>query len=241
MNPLKIIIRFTYSHEVPVAKALLEAEDIECVIQDEVTIGAHPFYSNAIGGIKLLVHENDVELATQILTEGGFIKPESKKEHHLITWFTTKTSGLPWIGKKTPEIRFVFLLGLISLLIILPVFLLTRPSSYQLLTKKTWCLDHIIHQGNFYFPHSDEIVTHPDNSCDEWIMFDEDGSVSIPGFSCYRFTGRYVYDRKRLVITKTDEYGYVFENTYKLIIDESSLVLKSGKTSIHCYNNDPGY
>lgn len=51
----------------------LESEGIECFIMDELTIQVQPFYSNAIGGAKLQVHEKDLELANEILREGGYI------------------------------------------------------------------------------------------------------------------------------------------------------------------------
>lgn len=58
---------FTYSHEAAVIVSRLESEGIECFLKDELTAQVNPFYSNAIGGIKLQVRESDKDIATEIL------------------------------------------------------------------------------------------------------------------------------------------------------------------------------
>ncbi|MFR9164915.1 MAG: putative signal transducing protein [Clostridium baratii] len=52
------IISFTYPHEAHLAKSLLEASNIEVFIKDEFTIQVNNFYSNAIGGVKILVEKS---------------------------------------------------------------------------------------------------------------------------------------------------------------------------------------
>ena len=64
---------FTYPHEAGLAKARLEASGIACFLQDELTVNVASIYSNALGGVKLQVHEEDIEAAYKILVEGGFI------------------------------------------------------------------------------------------------------------------------------------------------------------------------
>ena len=58
---LKVIAAFTKIHEAYFAKNQLEMEEIESFIFDEHIIGVHPFYSNAVGGVKLVVHESEFE------------------------------------------------------------------------------------------------------------------------------------------------------------------------------------
>ncbi len=60
--------------QLAIIRGRLESEGIECFIKDELTIQVQPFYSNAIGGAKLQVRESDVDLANEILREGGYIK-----------------------------------------------------------------------------------------------------------------------------------------------------------------------
>jgi hypothetical protein len=63
---------FTYPHELAVVRARLEDEGIQCLTRDEHTVSAHPFMSNAIGGIKLLVPDADALYARQLVEEAGF-------------------------------------------------------------------------------------------------------------------------------------------------------------------------
>lgn len=60
---------FTYSQEAAIIHALLESEGIECYLKDELTAQINPFYSNAIGGIKLQVKKSDYSKALEILNE----------------------------------------------------------------------------------------------------------------------------------------------------------------------------
>ncbi|NJW53794.1 DUF2007 domain-containing protein [Salinimicrobium oceani] len=67
---------FTYPHEYSVLKLLLEQERIRFFFQNETMVGVFPFYSNALGGIKLKVHELDKERAQHIIdTFNDFSSP----------------------------------------------------------------------------------------------------------------------------------------------------------------------
>jgi len=68
------VLTFTYPYEVAIIRSKLESEGIICFVQDELTAQVHPFYSNAIGGIKLQVVESDLKQAVEILKEAGYIK-----------------------------------------------------------------------------------------------------------------------------------------------------------------------
>lgn len=77
MDNWKIIITFTYPHEAHMVKGYLESEGIESIIQDEMTAQVNNFYSNAIGGVKILVNEADYEQGIKILKKGGYINEET--------------------------------------------------------------------------------------------------------------------------------------------------------------------
>ncbi len=128
MGNWRTIISFTYPHEAHMAKTLLEAEGINVIIQDELTAQVNNFYSNAIGGVKLLVNENDFEHGIETLTKGGYINPADikKKTELIIEDELTDKRLCPYcksknIGKKRdPDILMVvvyFLLG-----VIFPIF-----------------------------------------------------------------------------------------------------------------------
>ena len=57
---------FEYSAEAQVAKTKLEAEGLQMMLMDEKTVDSDPLISQAIGGVKLLVHNDDVKDARRI-------------------------------------------------------------------------------------------------------------------------------------------------------------------------------
>jgi len=63
--------------EVHAMMTLLESEGIKCFVKDENTVVAIPFMANALGGMKLQVHEDEAETAIRILKEHGYLKEEA--------------------------------------------------------------------------------------------------------------------------------------------------------------------
>src|SRR5579863_6409983 len=63
------VATFTYPHQAGLLRSMLEAEGIECFTKGENTITAQPFYSNAIGGVRMEVKETDVERANKIVKD----------------------------------------------------------------------------------------------------------------------------------------------------------------------------
>lgn len=61
----------TYDNYIPahIAMGRLQAEYINCYLQDEYSVTIDPFLSNAIGGIKLMVAESQAERAISILQD----------------------------------------------------------------------------------------------------------------------------------------------------------------------------
>ena len=66
-DKLITVLTVTYPHELAIIRGRLESEGIECFVQDELTVQVNPFYSNAIGGIKLQVRESNYDKAVEIL------------------------------------------------------------------------------------------------------------------------------------------------------------------------------
>ena len=73
MENWRFIISFTYPHEAHLAQLYLNSEGIETVLNDEFTVQVYGFYSNAVGGVKLLVNEDDYEQALASLETGGYV------------------------------------------------------------------------------------------------------------------------------------------------------------------------
>ena len=64
-----ILATFPYSTEAQVTKAKLEAEHIRVMLLDEKTVDSDPLISQAIGGVKLMVHNDDVKEAIKIYNQ----------------------------------------------------------------------------------------------------------------------------------------------------------------------------
>lgn len=70
--------RYTYPFEYAVLKLLLEQADLRFYFENETLVTIAPFYSNALGGIALKVHPEDLQEATKILTD--FSNPSPLKK-----------------------------------------------------------------------------------------------------------------------------------------------------------------
>lgn len=64
-----VLRRYRDLPEALVAKSVLESADIDCFLVDENLVRLDWFYSNLVGGIKLLVPETDLEIAAKLLDE----------------------------------------------------------------------------------------------------------------------------------------------------------------------------
>ena len=69
INNYTILEVFDYSTSSQITKSKLESENIRVMLMDETTIDADPLISQAIGGVKLLVHNDDLEKAVHIYNE----------------------------------------------------------------------------------------------------------------------------------------------------------------------------
>ena len=69
MEEFEIIAIFNYTHEIVILKHWLEQEGIQYFFENETMSSIAPFYSNALGGIKLKIHPNDFERVQSILDE----------------------------------------------------------------------------------------------------------------------------------------------------------------------------
>ncbi|MCW8980390.1 MULTISPECIES: DUF2007 domain-containing protein [Altibacter] len=69
MKNFKTIAIFTFPSEYTVLRHLLEQQEIRHVFLHETMIGVLPFHSNAFGGIRLQVHEEDIPSAQEIINK----------------------------------------------------------------------------------------------------------------------------------------------------------------------------
>jgi len=58
-------------------KSVLEAEGIDVQIPDEHTVGINPGYTNMLGGVRVLVHSDQLDRANEVLRTA---EPEPSNE-----------------------------------------------------------------------------------------------------------------------------------------------------------------
>ncbi|WP_340064094.1 DUF2007 domain-containing protein [Ascidiimonas aurantiaca] len=69
MKDFIVVAVYTYPFEYAVLKTVLEEEEIRYVFENETMVAITPFYSNALGGIKLKVHRDDVKATIAIIKD----------------------------------------------------------------------------------------------------------------------------------------------------------------------------
>ncbi|MDN3723070.1 DUF2007 domain-containing protein [Aequorivita sp. SDUM287046] len=67
MKNFKTIAIFSYPAEYAVLQLLFDQEEIRYVFMNETMISVFPMYANAIGGIQLKVHFEDITVAEEIM------------------------------------------------------------------------------------------------------------------------------------------------------------------------------
>ena len=203
MNKWKVILTFTYPHEAHLAKGKLESEGIPVQIRDELTAQVNNLYSNAIGGVKLLVQQKNYDRALKILVESGQIIEPEHTENKLLKRFDNISSELPLIGKSIIELRLIIVVVLLLIVIIIPLAIMSLPTTLEKLTQNSWCVDKIYYQGQELKPNSYgvKMVSEYDN-CDETMDFRKNGIVDFPGIDSYGVRARWEFKNDTLIITE---------------------------------------
>ncbi len=67
MNDFVTVAVFDYPHEITVLRHLLDQSEIQYFFENETMMNIVPMYSQALGGIRLKVHPEDLETVREIL------------------------------------------------------------------------------------------------------------------------------------------------------------------------------
>ena len=60
---------FTFPSEYTVLEHLLQQQQVRYFFRNETMISVLPFHSNAVGGIRLMVHPEDVQVTKEIIRD----------------------------------------------------------------------------------------------------------------------------------------------------------------------------
>jgi hypothetical protein len=230
---------FTHPTELAVLRARLEADGIDCLVLDQLTAQVNPFYSNAIGGVKLQVKESDLPRTIEILKEGGYINEEDLPQTLSQTKLDNATSWLPLLKNMRVEIRLMVILivGLLSIVGI--IYYTTSPSTFQRLIDQNWCIDHVNYNGKDYAINTvEKIKLIGMGFCLEGIDIRKNGTIILPGFNSRAVRGMWTLEDNSLIISQTDTFDFVYNGLYAINFSGNSLILKSKQTTLHCYTQN---
>jgi len=135
MNNWIIVITSTFPHEAHMIEGYLNSYGIATSLKDEMTVQVNTAYSNAVGGIKILVNDSEYDKSIQLLKKGGYItdpntQGDTEKEVFLVE-YTSNHKNCPFCNsenitiKKKPNTFSFILSAFISLLlfaVIAPIF-----------------------------------------------------------------------------------------------------------------------
>lgn len=127
MSNWREAISLTFPSEAHMVQGYLESEGIVTILKDEFTTQVNNLYSNAVGGVKVMVRDEDYDNAQEMLKRGGYINAE-KPEKLEIVYLTSMTNKkqCPFcfsdnIGKKkSPDV--ITLIISLMLNVIFPFF-----------------------------------------------------------------------------------------------------------------------
>lgn len=104
---MNFVVVWSYDNYIPahIAQGRLKEDGIECWLKDENTVTIDPILSNAIGGIKLMVPENEAKKAWEILNG---LRVEHKKiiacpncGSHNMELVSTPRKAMNWLSAIT--------------------------------------------------------------------------------------------------------------------------------------------
>jgi len=129
----KEVIALTYPHDAHLVKVFLESNGIKTFIKDELTVQVNNFYSNAIGGVKIIGKDSDYEQSIYLLKNAGYVNDNNSKfENKIEVFLTNKTTdkkkcpfcGSDYFGKKK-EIHIITIIAYLLIGAVFPIFKLT--------------------------------------------------------------------------------------------------------------------
>ncbi len=74
-------------------RSFLDSQGIQTFLNNEINAQVDPLLSNALGGVQLMVPNEQAEMAVNLLRENGFDLGTKVKENKLLTWINKIMSG----------------------------------------------------------------------------------------------------------------------------------------------------
>jgi len=107
------------SQEALIIKAHLELQDIEVNLLDEHATMYTLNFANGSGGVRLQVHEDQVEQTIAFLVDNGYMPASSKRNSGPIVWLSSVSSKIPVLKNWRVEARLIFIVSVIALIAVI--------------------------------------------------------------------------------------------------------------------------
>lgn len=235
---------YNFAHEAAIAQHLLEEEGVETHLMDELSIQMNPLYSTALGGVKLQVWAEDVEMAMQVLHAHNMLQNEDMQLNGLNAADSALEDDIeiPTDGELEQEVpidtskpisRGLIIgiaVGVIAAIAALSYFL--QPSIQDRLIRQRWCVNYAIVGTETISPRTLGVPIKFNGTCEEGMLFDDKGNMYMPGFETQSSYGTYTLKNGTLNISLYDTALQMLNGSYAVRVDNKSLMLTSEKVVI---------
>lgn len=255
MSKLVTIRAFIHLYELDMARTYLESHGIDCFVKDELTVQTYHWYSNAIGGIKLQVNEEDAQRAIALLISAGYLNQKDIEPVQAESKWRQFASNVPLIGKWRPEYRISFLIGSFVVVLMTVVYFAffygNVPITEADFTSGYWCVRQVEYRDKAYTPNTKtEEVAEIDSpnqvyirigeltNCDEYAKFDNEHVLRLPGIGTRPVFAKWYIKEDRLIIDHADTLRLVYNGLYEMERRSNTITLTSGSTIIHLVEDD---
>ncbi len=236
MDELVTIKVYSYQYELAVIRGRLEVEGIESFVQDELIVQTNPLYSNLVGGIKLQVRHKDVEISLRILQEVGHSDTHSISDEIFLAKFE-KHQKTSWFKNISSAYGLLIFATLIIGSIVTAIYYITKPSIYEMLTERTWCVKTVRYLNKNFRPYTNAYITFSGPGfCEETIRFNAKNKIELPGFNTESIIGRWDYQNDSVRISNCNNFDYLYNGLFYADFINGGLILKSSTTEIICYS-----
>ena len=125
------LLTFIHSAQAHLIKTKLESEGIEVFLKNELITQLAPHHTEPGGPIKLQVLEKDAEAAVRLLKENGYIQEDKRgfRQSAFIKGVDMITSRIPGLARSPLQLRLIFAVAVLLVLVTLAVALVTLPAN----------------------------------------------------------------------------------------------------------------
>ncbi|MFN8698410.1 MAG: hypothetical protein ACK5XQ_03705 [Flavobacteriales bacterium] len=221
-----VVYTAVYASEVSVLQAFLSLHDIDNRLRDDHTTQAQPFYSVAIGGVKVEVPEEQAERAFALLHEAGYSTTHPGTEDPEAAYYRSKQAEV----RLRRGIRITAIIAVIAVAL---AFIFLFKEETPDLTGQDWCVSLVEWKGKYYVPETlHDGIAIIVLGCEESIGFQEDGTVSLPGFQSPSVNALWRYTDDGVEIYEASDFASVYEGGYEIDYAGRSIKFISDNTVI---------